>query len=86
MGMSREKKEKLERRERSSIQICIANSMLLNVLGDDSAKKLRDKLGSLYCLKYMVNKLFLKNKLFLLRMSDGRSIIENLNPFNTVIS
>jgi hypothetical protein len=34
----------------------------------------------------MVNKLFLHKKLYLLRMSDGNSIIENLNAFNTVIS
>jgi hypothetical protein len=60
--------------------------VLLNVLGEDSTKKLWDKLGSLYQLKSMVNKLFLKKKLFLLRMSDGSLVKEHLNAFNIVIS
>jgi hypothetical protein len=37
-------------------------------------------------LKSLVNKLFLKNKLYLLRMSDGSSVTEHLNVFNTIIS
>ena len=47
-------------------------------------KKLWDKLGSLYQLKYLVNKLFLRNKLYLLRMSDGSSVTRHLNAFNTL--
>jgi hypothetical protein len=34
----------------------------------------------------MVNKLFLINKLYLLRMSDGISMTAHLNKFNIVIS
>jgi hypothetical protein len=48
LGMSREEWEKLKVRERSTIQMSLADSMLLNVLGEDSTKKLWDKLGSLY--------------------------------------
>jgi hypothetical protein len=60
--------------------------VLLNVSGEDSTKKLWDKLGSLYQSKSLVNKLFLRKKLYLLRMSDGSSVTENLNAFNTIIS
>jgi hypothetical protein len=63
--------EKLERRERSMIQLCLADLVLLNVSGEDSTNKLWDNLGSLYQLKSLVNKLFLRKKLYLLRMSDG---------------
>jgi hypothetical protein len=70
--------EKIERRERSTIRLCIADSVLLNVSGEDSAKKLWDKLGSFYHSKYLVNKLFLINKLYLLRMSDGSSVTDHL--------
>jgi hypothetical protein len=83
--MSREEWEKLERKERSVIQLCLVDVMLLNVLGKDSAKKLWGKLGSLYQSKYPVNKLFLGKKLYLLRMSDGSSVTENLNTFNTIL-
>jgi hypothetical protein len=60
--------------------------VLLNVSGEDLANKLWDKLGSLYQSKCLVNKLFLKNKLHLLRMSDGSSVDEHLNVFNIVLS
>jgi hypothetical protein len=69
--MSREEWEKLERRERSTIRLCLADLVLLNVSGEDLTKKLWDKLGSLYQLKSLVNKLFLRKKLYLLRMSEG---------------
>jgi hypothetical protein len=85
-SMLTEEWEKLERRARSTIRLCLADSVLLNVLGEDSAKKLRDKLGSLCQSKSMVNKLFLRNKFYLLRMSDGSSMTEHLNTFNTIIS
>jgi hypothetical protein len=58
----------------------------LNVSGEDSTKKLWDKLGSLYQSKSLVNKLFLRKKLYLLRMSEGSSVTEHLNVFNTIIS
>jgi hypothetical protein len=47
MGMLREEWEKCER-ERSKIQVCLVDSILLNVLGEDIGKKLWDKLGSCY--------------------------------------
>jgi hypothetical protein len=84
-GMSTEEWEKLERRERSMIQLCLADSVLLNVLGENSAKKLWDKLGSLYQSKSLVNKFFLRKKLYLMRMSDGSSVTEHLHVFNTII-
>ena len=59
--------------------------MLFNVSGEDSAKKLWDKLGSLYQSKSLVNKLFLRKKLYLLRMSEDNLVTGHLNVFNTTI-
>ena len=56
------------------------------MLEENTAKKLWDKLGNFYQSKSKVNNLFLRKKLFLLRMSDGDSVIEHLNAFNNVIS
>jgi hypothetical protein len=39
-SMSTEEWEKLERKARSMIRLCLADSMLLNVLSEDSTKKL----------------------------------------------
>jgi hypothetical protein len=83
--MSTEEWEKLERREISMIRLCLAYLVLLNVSGEDLSKKLWDKLGSLYQLKSLVNKLFLRKKLYLLRMIDGSSVIEHLNLFNIIL-
>jgi len=68
------------------IQIFLVYSVLLNVSGEDSAKKLWDKLGSLYQSKSLKNKLFLRNKLYIMRMSEASSVIDHLNVFNTIIS
>jgi len=37
-------------------------------------------------LKSLVNKLFLRKKLYLMRMSENSSVTKHLNTFNTIIS
>jgi hypothetical protein len=68
------------------IRLCLTDSILLNVSGEYSTKKLWDKLGSLYQLKSLVSKLFFRKKPYLMRMSDGSSITDHLNAFNTIIT
>jgi hypothetical protein len=84
--MSKEDWDKLDRRARSTIRLCLEDSMLLNVSGESTAKELWDKLGNLYQSKSLVNKFFLRKKLYHLRMEDGDSVIEHLNSFNTLVS
>ena len=43
IGMSKEDWEKLDRRARSTIRLCLADSVLLNVSGESIAKELWDK-------------------------------------------
>jgi hypothetical protein len=45
-----------------------------------------DKLGRLYQSKSLVNKLFLRNKLHLLWMSEDSLVTEHLNALITIIS
>jgi hypothetical protein len=84
-GMSKEYWEKLDRRARSTIRLCLADSVLLNVSGESIAKELWDKLGNLYQSKSLVNKLFLRKKLYHLIMEDGVYVTEHLNAFNTLV-
>jgi hypothetical protein len=86
IGMSKEDWEKLDRRERSIIRLCLADLVLLNVSRESKAKELWDKLGNLYQSKSLVNKLFLRKKLYHLRMEDGDCVIEHINSFNTLVS
>jgi hypothetical protein len=56
------------------------------VLEEATAKDLWEKLGKLYQSKSLVNKLFLRKKLYNLRMRDGDSVAEHLSTFNAVVS
>jgi hypothetical protein len=60
--------------------------VLLNVLGEYLAKELWHNLGNLYQSKSLVNKLFLRKKLYHLTMEYGDSVTEHLNAFNTLVS
>jgi hypothetical protein len=51
-----------------------------------TTKELWDKLGNLYQSNYWVNNLFLRKKLYHLRMEDGDSVTEHINAFNTLVS
>jgi hypothetical protein len=51
-----------------------------------TAKDLWEKLGNLYQSKSLVNKLFLRKKLYNLRMRDGDLVAEHFNSFNTMVS
>jgi hypothetical protein len=51
-----------------------------------TTKYLRDNLGKVYRSKSLVNKNFLRMKLYNLRMRDGNSVAEHSNAFNTMVS
>ena len=85
-GVTDEEWKKLDQKAKSTIRLCVSDSVLLNVSGKATMKALWDKLGTLYQSKSLVNKLFLRKKLYNLRMKDGDSMIEHLNPFNTMVS
>jgi hypothetical protein len=63
--------KKLDQKEKSTIRLCLSDSVLLNVSEEATNKDLWDKLGNLYQSKSLVNKLFLRKKFYNLRMRDG---------------
>jgi hypothetical protein len=85
-GNSTDVWNKLDRKAKTTIQLCLSDSVLLNVSEEATAKDLWDNLGKLYQSKSLVNKLFMRNKLYNLRMKDGDSVGEHLNAFNNVVS
>eukprot|EP00253_Pinus_taeda_P033001 PITA_33001 len=84
--VSDEEWKKLDQKAKSTIRLCVSDSVLLNVSEEATAKALWDKLRTLYQSKSLVNKLFLEKKLYNLRMKDGDSVTEHLNAFNIVVS
>ena len=85
-GVSDEEWKKLDQKAKSTIRLCVSDSVLLNVSGEATVKALWDKLGTLYQSKFLVNKLFLRKKLYNLRMKDGDAVTEHMNAFNTMVS
>ena len=85
-GVSNEEWKKSDQKAKSTIRLCVSDSVLLNVSGEATVKALWDKLGTLYQSKSLVNKLFLRKKLYNLRMKYGDLVTEHLNAFNTVVS
>jgi hypothetical protein len=67
-GMSKEDWEKLDRRARSTIRLCLTDSVLLNVSRESTANELWDKLGNLYQSKSLENKQFLRKYFYHLKI------------------
>ena len=59
MGVCDEEWKNLDRKAKSTIRSCVSDLVLLNVSGGAMMKALRDKSGTLYQSKSLVNKLFL---------------------------
>ena len=62
-----------------------SNDSLFNIVEEDSAAGLWVKLESLYMTKSLTNIIFLKRKLYTLRMIDGLKIHDHLNTFNDLV-
>ena len=69
--MSEDEKEELEMKAHSTIQLCLDDEVLREVADEDIAAGLWLKLESLYMIKSLTNKLYLKQRLFTLRMKEG---------------
>ncbi|XP_020258627.1 uncharacterized protein LOC109835038 [Asparagus officinalis] len=70
-SMLDDKKEELEMKAHSALQLCLADEVRREVANEDIAAGLWLKLESLYIIKYITNKLYLKQRLFTLRMKEG---------------
>eukprot|EP00253_Pinus_taeda_P023987 PITA_23987 len=84
--VSNEEWKKLDRKAKSTIRLCVSDSVSLNVSGEAMAKALWDKLGTLYQSKSLVNKLFMQKNMYNLRMKNGDSVTEHLNASNIMVS
>jgi hypothetical protein len=76
-GTSVDDWKKMDWKVKRTIRLCLSDSVLLNVSEEGTTKDLWEKLGKLYQSKSLVNKLFLRKKLYNLRMRDGDSVAEH---------
>ena len=78
--------DKLEMRGRSTIRLCLSETVLLNISSEYSVVNIWGRIGSLYQSKSLVKKKNLQKKLFHLRMDENDTIIERLNVYNIMVS
>ena len=84
--MTDEDWEEMDLKTASTIQLCLADEVMYNVMDEDMATGLWLRLEFLYITKSLSNKLYLKKKLYGLRMQEGTTVLEHLNFFNRIIN
>lgn len=62
----------------TTIRLCLADEVMYHVINDDSSIRIWTKLESKYMSKSLTNKLFLKQKLFWLKMVEGSDLFSIL--------
>ncbi|KAL4271938.1 hypothetical protein GQ457_13G028490 [Hibiscus cannabinus] len=70
----------------ADLHLALADEVLSSIEEKKTAKEIWDHLTKLYEAKSLHNKIFLKRKLYSLRMSESTSVTEHLNTLNTLFS
>ncbi|KAL8505064.1 hypothetical protein ACS0TY_016322 [Phlomoides rotata] len=84
-SISREKKVKINEKAHSAIILCLGDKPLREVSKKKTAIDVWKKLESLYQIKSVSNKLFVKQKLLDFRMSEDKGLSEQLDTFNRYV-
>jgi hypothetical protein len=82
--MKDEEWEILDRKALRMIRLSLVVSVAFNILKEKTMKELMDTLDKLYEKPSTSNKIFLMKRLFNMKMSEGGSIVDHLNEFNTI--
>ncbi|CAJ2646442.1 unnamed protein product [Trifolium pratense] len=69
----------------SAIILCPADNVLREVAKERTAAGMWSKLDALYMTKSLAHKQCLKERLFFYRMSENKSVVEQLSEFNKII-
>ena len=68
------------------IKLCLVNDVMYHVMDEESPTIIWLKLESRYMSKSLTNKLYLKQKLYGLKMAKGSDLSQHINVFNQIIS
>ena len=83
-SMTDEEWDILDRKALGTIRLCLAVSVAFNISKEKTMVDLINALAKLYEKPSASNKVFLMKHLFNMKMSEGESITDHLNDFNTV--
>ena len=85
-GMKDEEWNLIDRKALGTIRLCLAASVAFNISKETTTEGLMQTLSKLYEKPSASNKVFLMKRLFNMNMSEGGSVANHLNDFNTVTS
>ncbi|KAL5787072.1 hypothetical protein ACOSP7_004021 [Xanthoceras sorbifolium] len=83
--MDEAKKQEMDDKALASIQLCLSNEVLREVMQEKTTKDLWDKLESLYVTKNLTTKLVAKHRLYILSMAECASIKSHIDEFSTIL-
>lgn len=83
--MTTAEQDEMDEKAHSAIQLSLHDDVLREVADEDTAGALWKKLETLYMTKSLTTKLYLKKRLYTLRMKEGTSLQNHLNEFNQII-
>jgi len=86
VGITNEKWEEMDDKVVANLHLALADSVLSSVANKKTTKEIWDALTKLYEVKSLHNKIFLKIRLYTLRMSQSISATDNINSLNMLFS
>src|SRR5438270_10518529 len=84
-GAVEESKVELQERAQSAIFMSVTDNVLREIATKKTASDAWKKLKELYSRKSLTNRLYLKKRLYNLRMDEGTPVKQHLNVFNSII-
>ena len=70
----------------ANLHLALADGVLSSVAEKKTAKEIWDTLSKLYEAKSLYNKIFLRRKLYTLRMMESTMVTDHINTLNTLFS
>jgi len=86
IGITDEKWKEMDDNVVANLHLALADSVLSSIAEKKTAKEIWDALTKLYEVKSLHNKIFLKRRLYTLRMSKSISATDHINNLNMLFS
>ena len=85
LGDDKKKIREIEAKAHSAILLSLGDEVLREVSDETTAINLWEKLSLIYLKKSLANKLYLKKKLYTLKMEDSKDLRKHLDEFNRIV-
>ena len=82
---SMEERKELEEKVQRVTLLSLSDGVLREVANEETTAGLWKKLESLYMKKSLTNRLFLKQRLYTLRLQEGMPLCDHLDDFNRIV-